>query len=217
MAIAIVVYFVAYLANWRTVETESDRPERMARLRAAHSRYGALAGILASSGSVVPRTFVLRGSPTTTQRQRTMFAISVEETEGGVSNSAGKNLDQKSRSLTRQVRLTLRYINVSSAAKISFLFGVGLGFVAGISLLILWALLNLFGAFAALNSVLAGISVGSSTLTGSINFTVVLGIGFLLGVLTTIVATIVGTFGAALYNFSVRIMGGTTVGFSTEV
>ncbi|HEY5230040.1 MAG TPA: DUF3566 domain-containing protein [Galbitalea sp.] len=128
-----------------------------------------------------------------------------------------EKLDQKSRSSTRQVRLTLRYVSVWSAAKISFLFGVGLGIVAGFSLLILWALLNQFGAFAALNSLFAGTTAGSNAITGSLNFTVVLGIGFLVGVLNTIVATIAGTVGAALYNFGVRIMGGTTVGFSTEV
>jgi hypothetical protein len=133
-----------------------------------------------------------------------------------MSDSAGEKLAQKSRSSTRQVRLTLRYISVWSAAKISFLCGVGLGLVAGISLFILWAVLNQLGVFAALNSVLAGTSAGSSALTGSINFTVVLGIAFLLGVLDTIAATIVGTIGAALYNLAVRITGGTTVGFSTE-
>lgn len=132
-----------------------------------------------------------------------------------MSDSAGEKLAQKSRLSTRQVRLTLRYINVWSAAKISFLCGVGLGFVAGISLLVLWVMLNQVGAFTALNSALAGTSAGSSSLTGSISFTVALGIAFLLGVLNTIGTTIAGTIGAALYNFAVRLTGGTTVGFST--
>jgi hypothetical protein len=131
-------------------------------------------------------------------------------------DTVGRRLAQKAPASTRQVRLTLQYVSVWSAAKISFLCGVGLGVLGTASLLLLWVILNQLGVFAQLDSVLSGTSAGSSSVAGTIGFSQALGIAALLGPLNTIAATLVGIVGAALYNLGVRVTGGTTVGFSSE-
>jgi Transmembrane domain of unknown function (DUF3566) len=117
---------------------------------------------------------------------------------------------------TRQVRLTLRYVSVWSATKIAFLSGVGLGIVAGITTMLLWAILNQFGMFAQLAALFSGTSAGSSSVKGVFGFTQALGVAALLGPLNTLAITLFGLIGAALYNFGVRVMGGATVGFSPD-
>jgi hypothetical protein len=117
---------------------------------------------------------------------------------------------------TRQVRLTLRYISVWSAAKISFLCGIGLGVLGTLALLLLWVALSQFGVFAQLSSVVSGPSTGSSSAVGTIGFGQAFAIALLLGPLNTIGATLVGIVGAALYNLGVRVTGGATIGFSSE-
>jgi hypothetical protein len=131
-------------------------------------------------------------------------------------DTVGRRLAEKSPASSRQVRLTLRYVSVWSATKISFLFGIGLGIVSGIALLALWGVLNQLGAFTQLNSLLSGSSAGSSSIVGTIGFGQALGIAALLGPLNTIGSTFVGMVGAALYNLGVRATGGATVGFSSE-
>jgi hypothetical protein len=129
---------------------------------------------------------------------------------------SGEKLASKGRASTRQVRLSLRYVNVWSATKIAFLCGVGLGLVAGIATLLLWGVLTQLGVFAQLNSLFSGTSAGSSSVKGIFGFSQALGVAALLGPLNTLAATLVGMIGAALYNFGVRVTGGATVGFSTE-
>jgi len=144
------------------------------------------------------------------------FIIEFVNKEQAMSDNLGEKLARKSRPSSQQVRLTLRFISVWSAAKISFLCGVGLGLVGGIALFVLWAVLDRLGVFTQLNSVLSGTTAGSGSVTSAIGFTQALGISFLVGILTTISATVVGTIAAALYNLGVRITGGATVGFSTQ-
>lgn len=131
-------------------------------------------------------------------------------------DTVGRRLAEKAPSSTRQVRLTLRYVSVWSAAKISFLCGVGLGVLGTVSLLLLWVVLNQLGVFTQLGSVLSGTSAGSSSVAGTIGFSQALGIAVLFGALNTIGSTFAGIVGAALYNLGVRLTGGTTVGFSSE-
>jgi hypothetical protein len=131
-------------------------------------------------------------------------------------DAVGRRLAEKSPASSRQVRLTLRYISVWSATKISFLFGIGLGIVSGVTLLTLWGVLNQLGAFAQLNSLLSGTSAGSGPAAATIGFSQALGIAALLGPLNTIGSTVAGMVGAALYNLGVRVTGGATVGFSSE-
>ena len=133
-----------------------------------------------------------------------------------MSETVGRKLAEKAPATTRQVRLTLRYISVWSAAKISFLCGVGLGAVGTVTMLLLWVVLSRLGFFEQLNSLLSGTSAGSGSATGTIGFSQVLAIAFLLGPLNTISATLAGVIGAALYNLGVRVMGGVTVGFKSE-
>lgn len=134
----------------------------------------------------------------------------------GVDDAVGRRLAEKSTASTRQVRLTLRYISVWSAAKISFLCGVGLGLLGTVSLLLLWVILNQLGVFAQIDSVLSGNTAGSSSGVATIGFSQALGIAALLGPLNTLAATLLGIVGAALYNLGVRVTGGATVGFSSE-
>jgi hypothetical protein len=131
-------------------------------------------------------------------------------------DTVGRRLAEKAPSSTRQVRLTLQYVSVWSATKISFLCGVGLGILGTVSLLLLWVVLNQLGVFTQLSSVLSGTSAGSSSVAGTIGISQALGIAVLFGTLNTIGTTFVGIVGAALYNLGVRITGGTTVGFSSE-
>lgn len=131
-------------------------------------------------------------------------------------DAVGRKLAEKSPVSTRQVRLTLKYVSVWSAAKISFLFGIGLGIVSGLSLLMLWVVLNQLGVFGQLNSVLSGTSAGSNSIAATVGFSQALGIAVLLGPLTTIGSTFAGIVAAALYNLGVRVTGGATVGFSPD-
>jgi hypothetical protein len=131
-------------------------------------------------------------------------------------DTVGRRLAEKSPASTRQVRLTLRYVSVWSATKISFLFGIGLGIIGGVTLLVLWGVLNQLGAFAQLNALLSGTSAGSNSAVGTIGFSQALAVAALLGPLNTIGSTLAGMLGAALYNLGVRVTGGATVGFSSE-
>jgi hypothetical protein len=128
----------------------------------------------------------------------------------------GQRLANKSGASTRQVRLRLRYVSVWSAAKLSFLYGIGLGLIAGVTLLLVWIILNAFGVFDQLNSILSGTTAGSSSFSQAFGFNQALGVAALLGPLNTIGATIAGSLGAALYNLGVRMTGGISLGFRSE-
>jgi hypothetical protein len=128
-------------------------------------------------------------------------------------DAVASKLARKSATSNRQVRLSLRYISVWSAAKVSFLCGVGLGLVGSVGVILLWVALSQLGVFGQLNTLFSGTS-GSSGI--SIGIGQALGVAALIGPVDTIAATIAGTVAAALYNLGVRVMGGATLGFATE-
>jgi hypothetical protein len=130
-------------------------------------------------------------------------------------DSVGLRLAEKSRGSSRQVRLTLRYVSVWSATRIAFLCGVGLGIVGGLSVILLWMTLTALGVFGQLSSLFDSSTVGGSS-TSTFGFAQAVGVAAIFWPLDAIGATLIGAVGAALYNLTVRLTGGVTVGFSSE-
>lgn len=136
--------------------------------------------------------------------------------------SLAEKLAQKSSAAPasgKQVRLKFVHINAWSVAKISLLLGLSLGIVTTLGTLVLWLVLNQTGAFDQLDTLLAGMSSGSTTAIGvktSLGLGPVLGFSIALGVVGAITGSALGTIMAVLYNLSVKLTGGLFIGFITR-
>jgi hypothetical protein len=128
---------------------------------------------------------------------------------------AGKSAARQSPE--RESRLKVAHVNVWSAAKVSFVVGCGFA-IASLALnLVLWVILNTTGALDQLDLFLGSFSTSAGgSIKSALGFGPTMGFALLACVLNLITVTILGAVTAALYNLSVRIIGGFLIGLKSN-
>ncbi|HEU0256204.1 MAG TPA: DUF3566 domain-containing protein [Microbacteriaceae bacterium] len=116
-------------------------------------------------------------------------------------------------SSVRQVRLKLVSVGFWSAVKLSFLIGLCVGIVTLVGAFLVWTMLNQLGIFTKLDTVLTSFVDTGTNLKSIVSLGQVMSFTVIVAILDVVVVTILGAIFAVLYNLSVKITGGLSVGF----
>ena len=116
----------------------------------------------------------------------------------------------------KQVRLKLVYVDVWSAARLSFIISLALSIAFILASFLVWQIVDKLGLYSQVDDMISELTSGSTDLSVTSIFGLgrVMGFAMLIGIVHTVLGTVLGGLVALLYNLSVRLTGGLQLGFT---
>lgn len=136
-----------------------------------------------------------------------------------MSDAVAEKLAKKSSkySKKKQLRLKLVRIDLFSTLKLSFLLGVCLAIMGIVGAFLVWIILDFTGVFSQISNIFADASEDAGKVVASfLSLAQLMGVAIVMGIVNIVFVTILGTFFAFLYNVSVKLTGGLSVGFTNN-
>lgn len=133
--------------------------------------------------------------------------------------TVAEKLQQKTKQpvSTRQVRLRLVYLDFWSVVKLSFLIALAGAIVLVVAVALVWMVLDQTGVFDKVDALLRDVLQQKAySIENEVSLGQVLGFASVLGILDVVVGTVLGAVVSILYNLSVLVTGGLTVGFAND-